>query len=166
MWNLKPKPMTIYALAACFGVSFHTFKAWIRNILIEDTAGDITFYQKIAIKDASGQDSHYRWQCIRRFATIKEIRTICNLLGDPQCTLKFNKTTLTSMAHERNIDPKELRKVILQYLNEEEIHFTDHGPRVRIPKPHDNPIIYSNKGRKIKCLTPMQVNKVVEVWGV
>ena len=116
----KIKPMTLFVLAICFGVSLPTFLAWLRNILDQDTAGDITFYRKLAIRNVTGEYSYYHWRCYRRFISPKEIVKICELLGDPECTMKYTKTTLASIAKEENVSVKTLRKVILQYLDEQE----------------------------------------------
>ena len=170
------KPMSSSQMSACFGVSLPTFFAWLRNILDQDRDNEIKFYGKVPFYSPSGEFTYYRWMCKRKFISPKETRKICELLGDPLCTLKFEQTTLSSIALEQKIPVKTLLKAIAPYFSEENIHYRDCGPWIDGLEPAKIYFLYQqrqnesnflpNQGRTIRCLTPLQAKKVREAYGI
>ena len=164
--NDPNKPKSPSQMADCFDVSLNTFLAWIR-CSIEMYGGEekIKFYRKVETVFEGG--FYYKWTCVRKNIPPKEIKAICELLGDWDYSLSYEKTTLTFLAKSIRVSEKALLRSIMGELPKSDIHFKDKGsliPRIvdNTPNKTQNS---SKKGKIVRCLTPRQAFEVKKAYG-
>jgi len=160
------KPKTPSQLAKCFGVSLNTFLAWIRcSIEMYGREEEIKFYRKE--ETLYKGEFYYKWKCVRKSISPKEIKVICELLGDWDYSLSYEKTTLTSLAILVKTEEKKFLRMIIGDLPKSEINFRDTGPLIphivnNTPNKTQNS---SKKGKIVRCLTPRQALRVKKAYG-
>ena len=153
-------------MAICFGVSLNTFLAWIRcSVEMYQQEEKIKFYRKEG-KLIKGEFC-YKWTVERKVINPKEIKAICELLGDWDYSLSYEKTTLTSLAESIKSKEKAFLRSIMGELPKSDIHFKDKGsliPRIvdNTPNKTQNS---SKKGKIVRCLTPRQAFEVKKAYG-
>jgi hypothetical protein len=140
--------MTPSKMAKCYGVSLPTFFKWLKWGLDQDESIFLNCY-------ARHWTTWTRWQpvltpyykCELRKISPDEVKTICKLLGDPECSLNFNKITIQSLAREAHVSLKTVYRVMKHYNWENEA----------------NPLDLT---RKTRCLTPKSVKIIRNILGL
>lgn len=136
------------ALAKCYGVSFRTFREWMKFAIKEDESRTITFFGEFhdSLPGESWHTKHY-YKCEHRIISPIEVQKICELLGDDEFQMNFKKTTISSLAKEAGVSVKTAIRVINQY------------------KKHD-PAYNWRVAYKTRCLIPKNVKIFRRLLGL